>query len=297
MSDRDKKIILFLMIIAVVALPYVFVIKEKRLDTQATLAGNVELQARLDYLEELDSQREFFIDETEENNKQRDRIVESFPADIRQENYTMFLLETEYSSAYQEPIEGTNQTKTAFEYPIIFDDILYGQNEITPISDGSEQNVSLELNTVMNSSTISYETKYDAFKHYLAYFMNYSDPMTYSYLTASFDPETGKITGQIVLDQFAISGTLNGEERVLPPVNIHPSINSLNLRGASAEKILEGFTEENIRSLQEEDLDGNIGIFGWTNLQADRINAIRIENNGGVVNAPAPAEEAVEAEN
>lgn len=214
MSDRDKKIILVLLIIAVVALPYVFVIKEKRIETETVKAENIELQARLDYLKELETQRDFFVEQTEKNNKERDKIIASFPADIRQENYTMFLLNTEYSTL------GVNEEGEAIiEYPIAIQQVTYGENVETPISD-PESGTELNYTAITNSSTLGYQTFYPGFKHYLDYFKNYKDPMSYIAITADMDENTGIISGEIILNQYAISG----ENRELKKVEIAPEI-------------------------------------------------------------------------
>ncbi len=51
MTDRDKKIVVILLIIAVIALPYVFYTKDTRADTETQKAVNVDLQARLEQLQ------------------------------------------------------------------------------------------------------------------------------------------------------------------------------------------------------------------------------------------------------
>lgn len=216
MSDRDKKIILVLLIIAVVALPYVFVIKEKRIETETVKAGNIELQARLDHLKELETQRDFYIEKTEENNKERDKIIASFPADIRQENYTMFLYNTERVSTKLD-----DENNEIVEYPIAFQEVTYGENVETPISD-PESGTELNYTAISNSSTLGYQTFYGGFKYYLEYLKSYQDPMSYVAFSAEMDEETGIISGEIVLNQYAISG----EGRTLKDVEIKPEIDN-----------------------------------------------------------------------
>lgn len=214
MSDRDKKIILILLIIAVVALPYVFVIKEKRIETETVKAENIELQARLDYLKELETQRDFFVKKTEENNKERDKIIASFPADILQENYTMFLYNTEIST-----LKMDDEGEWITEYPIAIQEVTYGENVETPISD-PESGTELNYTAISNSSTLGYQTFYPGFKYYLEYLKSYKDPMSYVAVSASMDENTGIISGEIILNQYAISG----EKRELKKVDIEPEI-------------------------------------------------------------------------
>lgn len=225
MSDRDKKIILFLLIVAVIALPYVFVIKEKRIETEAVKAQNIELQARLDYLNELNEQRDFYISETERINKECAALINTFPADIRQENYTMFLLNTEYSS---DLIMNEETGDLELEYPIIISSVSYGTNDVYPIAEEYvEEGSGFAYNTVSNRSSFDYACYYDGLKYMLAYFMDYKDPMTYRAITIDFDPATGICAGSITLDQYAISG----EGRELENVEIWPDLDKIDLRG------------------------------------------------------------------
>lgn len=219
MSDRDKKIILVLMIIAVIALPYSFVIKDKRVETEAIKAETIELQNRLAELQEMDKQRDFYITETDRLNKERDKIIAMFPADIRPENYTMFLLNTEYSSAKVD-----ENGEMVWEYPIRFDTVSYSDNIETPISNEDADTGYIALT---NTSGLTYFCYYDGFKYLLDYLMEYEDPMIYSTITAKFDSETGIVSGEIGLTQYAVSGG----DRTLAPVVIKPNLDTEELRG------------------------------------------------------------------
>lgn len=246
MSDRDKKIILVLAIIAIVALPYVFVIKEKRIETETVKAQNVELQARLDYLRELDAQRDYFIAQTEANNKERDKIIASFPADIKQENYTMFLLQTEYSSAIVD-----EDGEILFEYPVAIPQVAYGENVVDVISD-PESGTELPYRAITNSSVVTYETFYPGLKHYLEYFMNNKDPMAIPTISASIDSGTGIISGTFTLSQFAIGG----DDRTLPNVDISPDLDDYDLRG-NEELGIFGIPDRILSIKEEEEKEDN----------------------------------------
>ena len=56
-SDRDKKLILIVLIAVIVALPYLFVIKPYTQNRQALEAENATLQARLTELEAMNANR------------------------------------------------------------------------------------------------------------------------------------------------------------------------------------------------------------------------------------------------
>lgn len=215
MSDRDKKIILFLLILMVTILPYTFYIKNTKLETESILVEIESLQARYDQLKDMDARRDEYIQETERMHQERDVIVASFPADIRRENYAMFLLQTEYSS---DVIENEETGEQELEFPIVFDSASFGINIETPISSDSmgvfaidpatmpAEPLDTEFVAITNSSAITYRCYYDGMKYLLQYLMDYEDPMIYSQINMAMDLETGIVSGSITLNQYAIAG-------------------------------------------------------------------------------------------
>ena len=132
----------------------------------------------------------------------------------------MFLLETEYSSAEIDKASG----EAEWVNPILFDSLTYGLNEETSISNEEADTGFVGLT---NESVVTYSCYYPGFKYLLDYLKEYKDPMAYRGFTAKFDEQTGVISGEIVLDQYAISGG----DRTLPKVNIRPDLDSIKLRG------------------------------------------------------------------
>lgn len=245
MSDRDKKIILFLLILMVTILPYVFYIKDTKVATETTLVEVDTLQARYDELKAMDAKRGDYIEDTERMHQERDIIVASFPADIRRENYAMFLLQTEYSS---DVLLNEETGELELEFPIIFDTAAFGANIEVPISSESMGDAAADpsatpaepLDTdfvaITNSSALTYNCYYGGMKYLLEYLMEYEDPMIYSQIDMMMDPDTGVVSGAMTLDQYAIAGP----DRELAPVdftiqlggeNVDLDLDELEMRG------------------------------------------------------------------
>lgn len=215
MSDRDKKIIIFLLLVAVIALPYVFYIKDTKVARETTLVEVQTLEARLAELNAMNEDRGFYIEEIERMHADRDVIVASFPADIRRENYAMFLLQTEYSSNL---IENEETGEMELEFPILFDTVSFGANIETPISSESVTDAAVdpaaapaepldtEFVAITNSSAVTYNCYYGGMKYLLEYLMDYEDPMIYSQIDMKMDPVTGVVSGAMTLNQYAIAG-------------------------------------------------------------------------------------------
>lgn len=216
MKDNEKKALLFVGIVSVIALPYFFYSKQAKIDTETIKAENDALQTRYDQLLEMNQNREFYLSEIERYNKERDEIIALYPSYIDQAKYTMFLLNTEYSSVTKNEETGEYE----WVYPFRFDSVGYGANMETPIS-GEEAET--EYVALTNVSTLTYRTYYDGFKYMLEYLMEYEDPMIYRGITADMDRETGVITGTILLAQYAVEG--NGKD--FAPVSFESNYDGL----------------------------------------------------------------------
>ena len=164
MKDNEKKALLFVGIVSVIALPYFFYSKQAKIDTETIKAENDALQTRYDQLLEMNQNREFYLSEIERYNKERDEIIALYPSYIDQAKYTMFLLNTEYSSVTKNEETGEYE----WVYPFRFDSVGYGANMETPIS-GEEAET--EYVALTNVSTLTYRTYYDGFKYMLEYLM------------------------------------------------------------------------------------------------------------------------------
>ncbi|MBR3515786.1 MAG: hypothetical protein IKO10_05675 [Lachnospiraceae bacterium] len=260
MSDRDKKLILLMLIICVIVLPYVFYAKDTRQDTEIQKATNESLRERLAQLEEMNQNRDFYLAEIDRYHEERDKIIASYPADIKPENFTMFLLNTERSSFKKDEESGVMYR----EFPFLFNSVAFGANDEFQISaEGAEETYW----GVTNSSTVSfgtgttlvlyegedhyepYNNSYATMKYLLQYLLDYEDPMTYSQL--SMQVEEGLITGSMTINQYAVKG----EDRVLPDVEIDPDLDLNDLRGNEEDGIFGPLLLEPLEDRVDEEVE------------------------------------------
>ena len=236
LSDRDSKIILVLLIIAIVVLPYVLYTKNLRADTELIKSENVDLKARLEELQEMNKNRDFYIAETERMQKERDELIASFPAEIGQENYTMFLQYLEVNSilkANENELamqEDEDDETPPFGYEgiegnttFLIGSVGYNDNDYIQIGEDSDSN----LMGVINDSTLAFACYYDGFRYMLDYILNYEDPMIYKKLNVKYDPDTAQLEGEMMIEQWAIAGN----DRKLDPVPVFEDIDELDMRG------------------------------------------------------------------
>jgi hypothetical protein len=263
LSDRDAKIIMLLLIVAVVALPYVFYTKDTREDIEVQKAKNVQLEERYNQLLEMNKYRDWYIKETERLDNARNELIYSFPADVRSENYTMFLLNMEYNSQLlaldnmlkieeDEELQRPGMTGIDGNTTIYIDSVAYGANDIIPIS---EEGASETLQGIVNTSVLTYFCYYDGMKYLTKYLNGYyeetkddampdREPMIFKSLDMSFDPETGVIKGSITMQQYAISGL----GRELPAAEIWPDLDEYENRGNVEDGIFGPLDPEVIQS-------------------------------------------------
>ncbi|MBO6260654.1 MAG: hypothetical protein J6N47_07490 [Lachnospiraceae bacterium] len=280
LSDRDATIIMILLVIAIVAFPYVFYIKDAKVDTEALKQEYVTLEARYNELQEMDKHREEFLKRTDELNNETEAIVASYPADIRQENYTQFLLDTELNHDLTTANFDKDTRRVTWDEGaqiVLFDTISYSENDEVPIQ---SDEISTPYTSVINQSTITYSTYYVGMKNLLSYFIDQQTcPMCYRGFTADYDEATGVVTGSFVIEQYAIKNT-NDPDRVLAPVEIFPNIDAYDIRGMAYDYGTNG-------------INGNNGVFGPLVLD-EELSEEGVEAKNDALEDGAPAEAAAE---
>lgn len=184
LSDRDKKLILGILLIAIIVLPIFLFIRPKidaikGLDTEL-----VTLNERYNYLKDLDSKRPFYESEIARLNEERKDLVKGFAKGILQENTIMFLRDAELS------------------FPINMSAETFGEYNTTVVDD--------ELTALTTTTGVSYSCEYAQIKDFLNYIFTYSDKMTIPAISMKYG-ESGLISGSFDISEFAF---INDEEQV-----------------------------------------------------------------------------------
>ena len=243
LSDRDSKIILVLLIVAVIVLPYIFYSKNTRAETEEIKGEIISLEERLNTLREMNKNRDFYVAETERMKKERDELIASFPAEIDPENFTMFLQYLEVNSIVQAEenmlaLEEDDDDETPrFGYSgidgdstVLIGTVSYGENDYIQISDEESDEL---LMGVINESDIGFACHYDGLRYILDYILNYEDPMIYNEVVLDYNDERAEINGEMKISQYAISG----QGRTLENVPVWPDLDENELRGITKEHL------------------------------------------------------------
>lgn len=190
-SDRDKKIIVIILIAAVVALPFLFVIKPTQ-EKEASLDTEIaELTERYEYLDGLNQQRGFYLSEIERLTNDRNDIIAGYAEGIRQENIIMFLRGLELN------------------IPVKMNALNFSNNTVTPILAGTtDENgtVTGAVDAIQNQTSVAYVCEYESMKTFLDYILKYEERMVISAVNMNYDSGTGNISGSFVINQYAFTG-------------------------------------------------------------------------------------------
>ncbi len=195
-SDRDKKLILFVLLVAVIALPIFLFIRPKNDKIKEMEAELVSINERYNYLKELSDKQEDYEKEIARLNEERDLMIKDYAGGILKENSIMFLRGIELRD---KPVE---------MWTIKFNDP--EETEITEATVNSNGEYVEGLTAVKDEAAISYKGEYDNVKDMLNYIFTYKDKMIISSITMDLEETTNLINGIFVLDQYAITG--NGKE-------------------------------------------------------------------------------------
>ena len=222
LSDRDKKLILGILLIAIIVLPIFLFIRPKidaikGLDTEL-----VSLNERYNYLKELDTKRPFYESEIARLNEERKDLVKGFAKGILQENTIMFLRDAELS------------------FPISMSAETFGEYATTEVDS--------ELTALTTTTGVSYSCEYAQIKDFLNYIFTYSDKMTIPSITMKYG-ESGLISGSFDIREFAF---INEDDQVKQ----HP-LPAIDRGGneaifANALPVVEGEEEEEVEETPAE---------------------------------------------
>lgn len=245
MSNRDKFLLVVIGIAGVILLPYFLYIKDTR-DRITNLDNEiVALEARYQELLEYEKNREMYEKGIVEYTEKRDEIIAKYPEDIQQASQIMYLLNTEYGNSIESSsmdIEGHEEDEyeiVTVEPAVRFDEGSFQANTETRISSmymadqsAEEGKVSEIVETdyvaLQNVSKLSFSC-YDqnAVNYLLQHIRDDEDyPMIYRSINFKFNMETGRVSGDMELYQYAVTGP----DREFDPIPVKPEITD-DIRG------------------------------------------------------------------
>ena len=229
MSDRDKKLLVYLGALIILAAAY-FLVGKPFLDKIDQLSmEKTQLEAELREKREAYENKDVYENGITESQEKMDAIIEQFPEDNSDEKSIMFASHAEadipiwfnqmrFAEETKMMINGQDEESASdVEQAQLEENVAAAEGEST--GDGADaaegapeagaQNGGTGLADLMYRDTelgLSFECKYDGFKNLLAYIRDYEDRIVIKEMEVSYSEMTGLVNGTMVLSQWAVLG-------------------------------------------------------------------------------------------
>lgn len=236
LTTRDKKLLFILLVVAIICLPYFFLIQPS-MEKCTTLQDEItDLRSDKSQLESLALNQKTYIQKTNEMAVEREKLLAVFPSELLQESNILFAYNTEliipmwlWQVDYADEDltldlqgavlpEGATQTEETVTETVT--EAETGTEAETEKTEESEENsvsvvaLSTGLTGKSTETKYAFDSGYEEFKSFLKYIEGYEERTVITGLTASYNDELEQVTGTFTLKQYA----LEGEGRT--PVNV-----------------------------------------------------------------------------
>ncbi len=228
MSDRDKKLLVYLGALVILAAAY-FLVGKPFLDKLDQLAAEKrELQSEFATKQEAYDNKGTYEAGIADAKAKIDKIMAKFPADNTDEKSIMFVVNAEKAvPEWVSQIKFADMTENGLDSQSASDEeaaaeqaaVAAAEGEAVPEGDAAAaegESISM-INGLVSRDTelgIKFSAKYDGFKNWLKYLNDYEDRIVIKDMDIVFEPMTELVVGTMVLSQYAIVGG----DRQLPPV-------------------------------------------------------------------------------
>ncbi len=235
MSDRDKKLLVYLGALIILAAAY-FLVGKPFLDKIDQLsAEKPQLESELREKREAFENKPMYEQGITEATEKINSIMSEFPEDNADEKSIMFASHAEtdipiwfdkmkFAEETKSMINGEEaESASDVEQQQLEENVAAAEGEEAPAGGetgpdaGGQLGGGTGIADLMYRDTelgLSFECKYDGFKKLLAYIRDYKDRIVIKDIDVSYSKETGLVTGTMVLSQWAVLGP----DRVLPEV-------------------------------------------------------------------------------
>lgn len=200
LSNRDKKLLLILGIILVVAVPLLFPFRsllEKGNEFNTKLLDSINRKSKL---EELKVNEQSYLDSIAEMKELEGKIIDEFDEGLNQENIIMFAHNSE------------------IKYPFYITDMAFSDTTETVLRE--EQVVDGEteagLKFVARQTAVGFNIAYANLKAFLSDIINHEDHMGFAKLELEYEDGTGILVGIYTLNQYAFISDRPYEDAGIP---------------------------------------------------------------------------------
>lgn len=184
-SNRDKKLLMYLAAILIPVLIFVFVFTKVSDAANVLKTENDTLSLKVSELERLTDQKDYYEEEIETMKTRKAEIIKEFPAEVLAEDQIVFARDLSSRSG------------------MVINQVGFGEQEMfSEIYDEATFMTALRVPT-----GLSFQVSYDGLKTALQYIINNTNCVTIHDISLAYDNSTGNLTGTMNLNMYAIAGT------------------------------------------------------------------------------------------
>ena len=227
-SARDKKLLVYLLAISIIAGAYFFVAKPL-LDKQAKLNEEIsELQQKVTHYTEIYNNMDNYESQIAEAQTKYNETCNKLFGGLNQDNTIMMVKDLEnatdvwiarLSFTEEDVVFGEEIADANAESDVAADatgEVATNDAAEAATADGGEA-APASMQGVRQDLNIDYAASYDNFKRFIEYIENHDERLFISSINATYSVDSGLVGGSMVLSQYAILGT--DKEYKAPEIN------------------------------------------------------------------------------
>ena len=224
-SARDKKLLVYLLAISIIAGAYFFVAKPL-LDKQAILNEEIsELQQKVTHYTDIYNNMDNYESQIAEAQTKYNETCNKLFGGLNQDNTIMMVKDLEnatdvwiarLSFTEEDVVFGEEIADATAEGSETTEGAETAEGAEAAAADGSEA-APASMQGVRQDLNIDYAASYDNFKRFIEYIENHDERLFISSINATYSVDSGLVGGSMVLSQYAILGT--DKEYKAPEIN------------------------------------------------------------------------------
>lgn len=207
-SKKDLKLLLYVGGILAVVYVYFVIFNPTLENNEILVQENIELQAQVERLEELDKNKEVYLEETADMRSEIAEIYSIFPADIKEETTIMYANMLEGISDLEVSAIGISSRNQL--YAMLEGNTQAGTADTTEegtVAETSQNAGEPRAALYDRQVTYTFTVSYEGFKKVVRRIQEETEKRNVEDITLSFDPSTGRLVGSMLVNMYAMDGT------------------------------------------------------------------------------------------
>ena len=202
-SERDKKLLIVVMAVLIMALAYFFGYSNLSAQVDALSTKKTSLETTKRDLKEKNDNKQKYINDTDKLSKACTVLIDKYDSTTSQPNAIEFFNKTEdVTGVWVKSLSLSPAT------------VLYKFGQIASSNVNGTSSYSSNLVGYKSSINISYEGDYSQWKNFVKYINTYASKSTIDSLTATYNDSTGVVSGTASISLYAIQG---GDRKATEP--------------------------------------------------------------------------------